>query len=148
MTTEEHERLDNELLRHLRLRRAILIQLLEETNELYEDGIYRFYHQSFKVYGLQEQTKKIVDELRGLRPYIVSDRLNPWFEDMLVYGAGEAEFKPEHNEEWAIRTRPFVEAFLHARYFLEMAVQYGDMKTAPMPMPSGWAALLCLYNIR
>ena len=42
-----------------------------------------------------------------------------------------------------------VEAFLHARYFLEMAVRYGqELKHPPALLPSGWAALLCLFELR
>jgi hypothetical protein len=38
-----------------------------------------------------------------------------------------------------------VEAFCHARYFVEMAVTYGQKLTAPPRLlPSGWAALLHL----
>src|SRR5437667_5399295 len=45
----------------------------------YEDLIYRFYHQSFKVYLLQESTLRIVNKLRALSP----DReLNEWFEQI------------------------------------------------------------------
>lgn len=34
----------------------------------YEDPIYRFYHHSFKVYGLQDHTTKIVQALQALAP--------------------------------------------------------------------------------
>jgi hypothetical protein len=48
-----------------------------------------------------------------------------------------------------VTSRPIVEAFLHARYFLEMAVRYGrELKATPMPLPSGLAALLYLYDLR
>ena len=32
------------------------------------------------------------------------------------------KFEDEHNKEWSKHTGPFVEAFFHARYFLEMAL--------------------------
>jgi hypothetical protein len=42
-----------------------------------------------------------------------------------------------------------VEAFFHARSFLEMAVKYGrDLEYPPKLMPSGGVALLHLYNLR
>jgi len=41
----------------------------------YEDPIYRFYHQSFKVDSLQHQTREIVDQLQALAP---QRTLNPW----------------------------------------------------------------------
>ena len=31
---------------------------------------------------------------------------------------------------------------------LDMAVRYADLPDPPAPLPSGWAALLCLYGIR
>lgn len=41
------------------------------------------------------------------------------------------------------------EAFFHARFFLKMAVKYGEeLDEAPSTLPSGWAALLYLYNLR
>jgi hypothetical protein len=50
---------------------------------------------------------------------------------------------------WLETTRPIVEAFFHARYFLEMAVRYGKkLKMPPAMLPSGWAAFLYLYNLR
>src|SRR5207253_11367878 len=112
---------------------------------VYEDGIYRFYHQSFKVYSLQCDTLSIVQKLQTLAP----DReLNPWFMQIIADGTRKI-FSPEHNKIWAETTRPIVEAFFHARYFLEMAAKYGrDLEYPPRAMPSGWAALLHLYNLR
>jgi len=58
------------------------------------------------------------------------------------------KFEPEHNWRWLEVTRPIVEAFFHARYFLEMAVRYGEqLQQPPLQLPSGWAALLHLYNL-
>jgi hypothetical protein len=63
-------------------------------------------------------------------------------------GTGKT-FENEHNRRWPQETRPIVEAFFHARYFLEMAVRYGkDLEHPPRMLPSGWAALLYLYNLR
>ena len=52
------------------------------------------------------------------------------------------------NANWTVVTRPIVEAFFHARYFLEMAVRYSTLEEPPMPLPSGYAALLYLYGLR
>jgi len=48
------------------------------------------------------------------------------------------------------RLRPLwlLEAFFHARYFLEMAIRYADLSDPPRPLPSGYAALLYLYGLR
>jgi hypothetical protein len=111
----------------------------------YEDGVYRFYHQSFKVYRLQNATLEIVAALQGLSP---DRKLNDWFMQIVADGTSK-EFEDEHNERWLAVTRPIVEAFLHARYFLEMAVRYGkELEAPPMALPSGWAAFLYLYGLR
>lgn len=53
------------------------------------------------------------------------------------------------NQRWLEVTRPIVEAFFHARYFLEMGIRHGrELDTAPRLLPSGWAAFLYLYNLR
>lgn len=68
----------------------------------YEDPIYRFYHQSYKVYGLQETTSSIVQALQALAP----DRpLNEWFVQIVKSGTGKT-FEMEHNKRWIEETRP------------------------------------------
>ena len=59
------------------------------------------------------------------------------------------QFEREHNRRWREVTGPIVEAFLHAKYFLEMAVKYGEkLEEPPTMLPSGWAAFLYLFNLR
>ena len=109
-----------------------------------EDRIYRFYHQSFKVYALQPVTLGIVEVLESLAP----DRpLNPWFREIVSNGTGRV-FSMADNRAWTLATRAILEAFFHARFFLEMAVRYSDLNEPPMPLPSGYAALLYLYGLR
>jgi hypothetical protein len=112
----------------------------------YEDGLYRFYHQSFKVYSLQDWTTRIVAALGGLAP---ERPLHPWFAAIVEQGTGIV-FEREHNARWTEVARPIVEAFLHAKYFLDMAVRYGEALDAPptRSIPTGWAALLYLYGLR
>ena len=110
----------------------------------YEDPIYRFYHQSFKVYGLQHQTLSIRDRLQALAPDLP---LNPWFVQIIESGTGKV-FDAEDNARWTEVTRPILEAFFHARFFLEMAVRYANLEAPPRPLPSGYAALLELFGIR
>jgi hypothetical protein len=111
----------------------------------YEDPVYRFYHQSFKVYGLQQTTQQIVEKLQALAPHLP---LNPWFVEIVQQGTGK-EFSPQDNEHWTAVTRPILEAFFHARYFLEMVCRYGrQLQSPPETLPSGWASVLYLYNLR
>ena len=59
---------------------------------MYLDGIYRFYHQSFKVYDLQNLTLRAVELFRaiGQSP---NRQLCPWFEEIVASGTG-FEFEP------------------------------------------------------
>ncbi len=124
-----------------------LEELLEGCNSpwRYEDRIYRFYHQSYKVYGVQEATIAIVAALQALAP---ARKLNEWFLQIVRDGTGKT-FELVHNQRWLEITRPMVEAFFHARYFLEMGVRYGKaLEAPPRLLPSGWAAFLYLYELR
>jgi hypothetical protein len=112
----------------------------------YEDGVYRFYHQSFKVFHLQESTLEIVAALRGLAPHL---RLNAWFLQIVDQGTSRKFDMNRRNDYWLEETRPILEAFFHARHFLEMICKYGRaLKEPPMAMPSGWATVLYLYGLR
>jgi hypothetical protein len=74
--------------------------------------------------------------------------LNPWFTQIVEEGAAE-QFSPEVNPRWVEATRPIVEAFFHARHFLEMVCKYGkELEGPPESLPSGWAAVLYLYGLR
>jgi hypothetical protein len=137
---------ESALLVRLHERRDELAALLETSSSHwgFEDPVYRFYHQSFKVFGLQAQTEAIVRELEGLCP---GRSLNPWFAQIIREGTGK-RFESADNPAWLVVTRPIVEAFFHARYFLEMAVRYAALDSPPQVLPSGYAALLSLYGLR
>jgi len=143
------EKKHNQLLVNIKAKLPELERLLEEISSHwgYEDPIYRFYYQSFKVYGLQNKTGEIVEALKSIAPEGRS--LCKEFEEIINAGAGGKKFEPEHNNNWTDHTRPFVEAFLHSKFFLEMVVKYGkELEEAPNMVPSGWAAVLCLYGLR
>ncbi len=112
------QKLNEELLSNIKSRLPELKKLLEEISGHWqmEDHIYRFYHQSFKVYYIQELTMKIVETLKSLAPKEVTE-FNEMFEQIFKEGT-DKEFKSSHNEDWLKHTRPMVEAFCHARYFL------------------------------
>ncbi len=140
---------DDKLLANIKSHLPELVALLQEMNShwLYEDPIYRFYHQSFKVYWLQDETRKIVEALKLIAPE--GTTFCKEFEEIYQAGASGKKFEMEHNQNWTAHTRVFVEAFFHAKFFLEMAVKYGqELEKAPNLLPSGWAALLCLYGLR
>jgi len=134
------------LLANLREHRASLSALLLRHSDHwgFEDPVYRFYHQSWKVFALQSQTEVIVSMLGQLVP---GRALNPWFVAIVARGTGR-RFSADDNQRWPEVTAPILEAFFHARYFLEMAVRYSELDGPPTPLPSGYAALLCLYGLR
>ena len=138
--------LEAALLARMQAQHEALKALLDASSDHwgFEDPVYRFYHQSFKVFWLQQRTDTIVQRLSGLLP----DRpLHPWFLEIVRQGTGK-EFATSDNDRWTLVTRPIVEAFFHARFFLEMAVRYGMLEGPPPPLPSGYAALLHLYQLR
>lgn len=147
---------DNDLLANLKSNLPELEKLLEEVKGewQYEDMIYRLYHNSFKCYYAQAITTKMVGALTKLvdtidtPPNENGGLLNKDFMTIIQDGTGKT-FDLAHNKEWLSHTRPIIEAFLHAKYFLEMAVKYGkELKEAPNMLPSGWASFLYLYNMR
>jgi hypothetical protein len=132
------------LLKRIKSEMPVLEDLLQKVNDHwgYEDSVFRFYHQSFKVYRLQEMTKEIRDEL-----LCIGGPLHPYFETLYARGT-DREFSMESNAKWLEETAPIVEAFFHAKYFLEMAVKYGkEMDGDKKYIKSGYASLLALYQI-
>jgi hypothetical protein len=135
------------LLQNIKQRLPQLDELLVKAEHSFEmeDGVYRFYHQSFKVYGLQKLTEQICKALQELLP----DRpMNKWFAEIIAQGTGR-QFELSHNEDWLRNTRPILEAVFHAHYFLKMACKYGrELETSPNMLPFGWAAVLYLFDLR
>ncbi len=62
-----------------------LEKLLDECD--CEDEVYRFYHQSFKVYGIQAYTEDIAEKLLSLAPHLP---MNTWFLEILKAGTGRS----------------------------------------------------------
>ena len=144
---EDQQREIRTLIRNLRKSLPKLEKLLADYSGHweYEDPVYRFYHQSFKVYRVQVSTERIVAALRELQP---GRKLNAYYQRILAEGTGKT-FDLSHNKRWLEETRPMLEAFFHARFFLEMAVRYGKtVSAAPDLLPSGWATFLYLYDLR
>ena len=110
-----------------------------------EDAVYRYYHGSFKVYAIQDCTKRIVAMLQELGDGL---ELNRDFLDIIEAGT-DIKFEHAHNAEWDKYTLPQLQAFWHAKYMLEKMIKYGkELESAPDMLPSGWASVLYLYNLR
>src|ERR1044071_4524327 len=68
----------------------------------YEDYVYRYYHQSWKVFGVQSTTTQIVKTFRELLPNV---ELNGRFLAIIHEGTGK-QFTDETNKNWDAITRP------------------------------------------
>lgn len=165
-----------QLLKNIKTNYFGLCSVLNYINKEWqsEDLTYRFYHNSFKVYRIQDLTASILIQLRAINPKLDlfactcggefsrihnksrgckkhgdpdNFKLNDWFEKIIADGTGKL-FESAHNVTWLETTRPMLEAFFHAKYFLEMIVKYGTEDKIPQTLPSGLAAVLYLYNIR
>ena len=76
----------------------LLAEIADHWGE--EDGVYRFYHQSFKVFGLQEITRKafkLIAEIGG-----ETDPLDAWYWSFHNLGDVTA-FKKGPNQDRAFR---------------------------------------------
>ena len=142
----ERDRLERLLLVRLKEQKIALTEMLARLGShwTYEDGFYRFYHISHKVYAVQGATLSAVELLRNLMP---ERKLNLLFDEIIRNGTGK-EFELAHNENWQTHIRPMLEALSHAKFMVEMAVRYADLPEPPQPMPSGYAALLYLFDLR
>ncbi len=143
---EKRQQLELLLLERLKQRKADLRKMLDVMSDhwTYEDHFYRYYHGSFKVYRARNTTAQAVKLLRELLP---ERELNLSFEKIISDGAG-TEFNLRDNKNRDGHTRSILEAFAHAKFMIEMAVRYADLPEPPQVLPSGYAALLYLYDLR
>jgi hypothetical protein len=139
----------NILLSNIKENLSLLEERLEDVNIYSEDLIYRYYHDSFKVYSIQSLTQNIYSTLEKISPHDDKRLFNKKFLQIISEGATGMSWELEHNQEWDKICRPFIEAFFHSKYFLELAIKYGQKyDSLPSMIDSGWAALLELYEIR
>ncbi len=147
MSLDDKRSLEARLLTNMKANLYALRELRAKAQHEWgtEDFVYRFYHQSFKVFGIQRHTLSIRDALRELLPDVP---MNESFERIVAEGTGKT-FEMEMNRRWNEETRPLLEAFFHASYFLDMVIKYAEkLEEPPEMLPSGWAAVLYLYNLR
>ena len=135
------------LLNNIKARLAELKELQRQCDDTGTDGVYRFYHGSFKVYGrLQPLTTKITEMFRSLDPK-EEKSLDNFFERIVADGTGHT-FELSHNQDWPGHTRPIVEAYFHCEYFLRQLVTSAALEYPPNLLPESWAAVLTLFNLR
>jgi hypothetical protein len=138
---------ERELLDQLNQQIDEIEALVKAFESIEEDGVYRYYHQSTKVYSLQEAVKRARRLFEELAPD--GTQLNSWF-TTICDDACEHKFTPARsNQQWYQETRPILEGFWHCLYFLRQLARYRrEVDQPPQIMPYGWAAVLYLYGIR
>lgn len=139
------------LLEQIKARMGDLVEIQDKAEGHWggEDGFYRFYHGSLKVYWVQNLTRRMVDTFSEIgRAAGGEGGLNSQFMKIIRQGTDKT-FDLSHNLDWDSHTRPIIEAFFHAREMLRHMVRYGgELERAPVRLPSGWAAVLYLFNMR
>ena len=144
---EKAQELSDKLLANVKENKAAIGELRDVFKWLEEDYIYRFYHQSFKVFGATAQIKQAKELFERLAPD--SFPLNEWFCTIADEAIGKEFDFAKTNQIWLAETRPILEAYWHSKYFLEqMLVAADELEESPQLLPSGWAAVLYLYNLR
>ena len=121
--------------------------MLQELEESEEDAVYRFFHQSFKVFHVQKTLKaahQLITEIGGN-----VDRPFAYFQDTIKAGT-EGKFDGERtNAHWKAATERILKALWLTKYFLTQMVRHArTLESAVQFMPPGWAAVLYLYNLR
>jgi len=141
---EERLRLEALLLERLKQNKPELEEMLKVMSGhwTFEDHFYRYYHGSWKAFKVQATTEQAANLLRRLLP---ERQFNLMFEEIVRAGTGK-QF--DNDADWCKQTRPLLEAFCHAKFMVEMAVRYSELAEPPKLLPSGWAALLYLYDLR
>jgi hypothetical protein len=143
----EHNIVCDKLLSRIKARRDTLNSIHKSLTELEPELLYRYYHQSFKVFSFKEIIRRSKTSFEDLAPE--GKPLNEWFLTIINY-ALEAEFDGETtNKNWLAETRPLLEALWHCKFFVEQMLSSADsLDRAPMTLPYDWAAVLHLYNLR
>jgi hypothetical protein len=86
---------------------------------------------------------KLIEQIGG-----ETDPPNEWYCRIVKEGT-EHDFDLSMNDDWLRHTRPILEAFWHTKYFIQMMIKYAkELETAPQATPSGWAAILYLFELR
>jgi hypothetical protein len=144
---ESRHALAEELLANIKAKLDIVEPLSRSFAKSEAEFVYRFYHQSFKVFGYKELIRYAVSFFESLSPN--SKPLNSWYRSITDSGL-EKEFTDATNENWLNETQPVLYAFWHSRYFVDQMLSAAKTLEAapPQVLPYDWAAVLYLYDLR
>lgn len=138
----------DELLKQLELRRDDIAQFRERLVLDGDDLVYRFFHQSFKVYRLQAVNREAVEFLETFLKPEHERGFDFQMRELIAAGAGNIEFKDEHNLEWGRHTRPFVELYLHVKHILDCMLEAPEAQKEKSCLTIPFATVLSCFNLR
>jgi hypothetical protein len=141
-----HQERINTLFLRIKSRLPELEELARDLKESEEDGVFRFYHGSNKVFFLQDPVKEaftLIKEIGG-------ESHPPNFAYALIVEAGTAhQFSETTNGNWEAETTPILEAFWRTKYFINMMVKYAkELEAVESPLQPGVAVVLYLFKLR
>lgn len=143
---ENRHGLAETLLVNIKSEKDTIDKLVSSFEKSEPEFIYRFYHQSFKVFGYKELIRYTVQFLEKLAPE--SSSLNDWYRGIIDLGL-DKDFNDSTNDNWLNETQPLLEAFWHTKFFVkQMKSSVERLETAPETLPYDWAAVLYLYDLR
>lgn len=144
---EERHALAVKLLEKIKEHNAEIDSLYALFQRLEPEIVYRFYHQSFKVYTATSLIKQARELFERLSPD--AQPLNSWYLHIADTAISKKFDSAKSNQIWLEETRPIVEAFWHSKHFLQHMIESADeLETAPQLLPYGWAGVLYLYDLR
>ncbi len=111
MFPDEMQKQNDELLTNIKERLPEIEKLSADFHSDEEDGIYRFYHQSFKTFHLQPLVRRARDLFSGIAPD--GALLNGWFAAICEDALDCEVDSGRTNDNWLAETRPLLEAFWH-----------------------------------
>lgn len=119
--------------------------LLKVMDVEYSRSLYKFYSQSFKVYHLQDFTLNAYKLFKSIAD-AAALQLHEGFEQIIAEGTGST-FDMSHNVDWLTHTRPIVEAFLHAKYMLEMMIRLIKSEPGSLHFAQAYQAVMVLFRM-
>lgn len=144
----QRRRLIPSFLHRLRAHRAALLHLHRwgAGGLGVSEGVYRFYHQSFKVFSQQDWIAECVREFAGIYPRRLLNRTY-----CLIAERGlVCECVPRINKDWLRCTGPVVESSFHTWVFLDALVRVmkSPAKAVPQTLTAEWGIALYLWDLR
>lgn len=144
---QKQHALAGQLLNNIKTHRETIERVLARFRKEEPDLVYRFYHQSFKVFIMTSLIGSADELFKSLSPD--SRELDPWYIQITSTALSRKFEDSETNENWFEVTTPVLLAFWNSKYILERMLAAADELTEPPTiLPSGWAAVLCLYGLR